>query len=71
MYSPIKERLLRWLEPYREIRASEMLAWRVFAQAHNAAGKWPPCAISPYEKVTLVDDEEVEPDYLRKVMGKE
>ncbi len=43
-YSPFKEWLLRKLEPYREERASEMLAWRIFAQKHNAAGKMPQCA---------------------------
>ena len=42
-YSSIKEWLLRWLEPYREVRASELLAWRIFAQKHNAADKRPRC----------------------------
>lgn len=43
-YSPIKEWLLRWLEPYREERAAHLEEWRIFAQKHNAAGKMPKCA---------------------------
>ena len=30
-------------EPWREERAAHDLAWRIFAQAHNAAGKRPQC----------------------------
>ena len=65
MYSPIKEWLLRKLEPYREERASELLAWRIFAQKHNAAGKMPQCAwqgmdekgyeLDPKEKVEMYE----------------
>lgn len=68
MYSPFKEWVLRWIEPYREERAAYMLEWRVFAQKRNASGKWPPCAIGPMDKVELIDLDETDPDYLRKII---
>ena len=65
MYSPFKEWLLRKLEPYREERASELLAWRIFAQKHNASGRRPLCAwegmdekgyeLDPEEKVNMYE----------------
>ncbi len=79
MYSPFKERLLRWLEPYREVRASEMLEWRIFAQKHNAAGGRPRCVylgmekdLSPTGKVSMYEfplgpdslDQPLDPDLL-------
>ena len=62
-YSPIKEWLLRWLEPYREERESHLAEWRVFAQKHNVAGKMPKCAwtgmdedeLDPEEKVSMYE----------------
>ncbi len=72
MFFRLKLWILDWTEPWREERASLLLEWRVFAQAHNAAGKRPLCMyegmeldpmeLDPMEKVTLWDEEETDPD---------
>lgn len=65
--------LLWKLEPWYEERASLDLAWRVFAQKHNTAGKRPICAydgwekeLDPLEKIEFYDMYETKPDYLTK-----
>lgn len=41
MVKRFKNWALRVTEPWREERAANDLAWRIFAQRHNAAGKRP------------------------------
>lgn len=74
-------RLKNWIidvtTPWHEERASLDLAWRIFAQKHNAAGKRPMCwyngighdpiwELDPMEKVKMMDleDPPLDPDYL-------
>ena len=39
----IKDWILRVTEPWREERAAQDIAWRIYTQKHNAAGKRPQC----------------------------
>ena len=61
-----KEWALRMTEPWREERASLMLEWRIFAQAHNAAGKIPKCwykgiELDPHDKAEVYEFPEGDP----------
>ncbi len=65
------EKLLVFVEPYREERASLDLEWRLYAQKMNLAGArpsyWYPgmdMKLDPWYKLTMQDFEEVELDYL-------
>lgn len=58
-----------WAKREEEIEASLDLEWRIFAQAHNAAGKRPRCmykgmVLDDMDEMHLVNDGEVEANYL-------
>jgi len=60
MWWRFKEWALRKTEPWLEERASLMLEWRTFAQAHNAAGKYPQCVykgmeLDPLDKTEMYE----------------
>jgi hypothetical protein len=71
MIQRLKEWAVRATEPWREEMASLDLEWRIFAQAHNLPYKRVRSrgmTLDSMDRLTLYDEKEVDPDYLRELV---